>query len=178
MNGAVTLHGVLLEAEGLGVLLSGASGAGKSASALELIQRGARLVADDAPEFQLDADGKPEGRCPALLRDFIEVQGLGLFDLRALYGAAALRERVTLDLIIELQARRAPVARNLHGPDYQTQDVLGVAVPRLTLSLAQGYSAAPWIEALARHHKLRLKGHQAQHEFMERHASALLQAGR
>ncbi|MFP5344959.1 MAG: hypothetical protein ACLGGU_04915, partial [Gammaproteobacteria bacterium] len=83
----VTLHGVLLEAEGLGVLLTGASGAGKSASALELIQRGARLVADDAPEFRLNADGKPEGCCPAPLRDFIEVQGLGLLDIRALYGA-------------------------------------------------------------------------------------------
>lgn len=172
----VTVHGVLLEVEGLGVLLTGASGAGKSASALELIQRGARLVADDAPEFRLDADGKPEGRCPALLRDFIEVQGLGLFDMRALYGAGALRERVTLDLIIALQARRTPVARDLHGPDYQAQDVLGVAVPRLALSLAQGYSAASWIEVLVRNHKLRLDGYQVQHEFALRHSRALRRA--
>jgi HPr kinase/phosphorylase len=176
MSRTVTLHGVLLEVEGLGVLLTGASGAGKSASALELIQRGARLVADDAPEFHLDADGNPEGRCPALLRDFIEVQGLGLLDMRALYGTGALRERVTLDLVIKLARRRGPVTRALHGPDYQTQDVLGATVPRLTLHLAPGYSAAPWIEALVRNHKLRLSGHQAQREFLERHARALRRA--
>ncbi len=176
MNNVVTLHGVLLEMEGLGVLLAGASGIGKSASALELIQRGARLVADDAPEFRLDADGKPEGRCPALLRDFIAVQGLGLFDIRALYGAAALREQVTLDLIIELQARRPPAARAVHRPDYQTRAILGVQVPQLTLYLAPDRPAAPWIEVLARNHKLCLGGYQAQQEFAQRHSRALRRA--
>ncbi len=176
MNNAVTLHGVLLEMEGLGVLLTGASGIGKSASALELIQRGARLVADDAPEFRLDADGKPEGRCPALLRDFIAVQGLGLFDIRALYGAAALRECVTLALIIELQARRAPAARGVHGPDYQTRAILGAQVPQLVLSFDAARSAAPWIEVLVRNHTLCLDGYQAQHEFALRHGRALRQA--
>lgn len=99
----MTLHGVFMEILGLGVLVCGASGVGKGELALELVTRGHRLIADDAPEFRIAADSAPQGRCPPLLQDRLEVRGLGVLNIRALFGDTAIAPQAVLALKVHLQ---------------------------------------------------------------------------
>lgn len=158
-----TLHGVFMEVLGIGVLLTGESAVGKSELALELISRGHRLVADDAPEFARIAPDILRGTCPPVLENFLEVRGLGVLNVRSMYGDSAIKNSKYLRLIIDLKDRAKVQAGDidrLHGVRY-TRVVLGLEVPVITLPVAPGRNLSVMVEAAIRNHLLRLRGYYA-----------------
>lgn len=164
-------HGVFMEVMGLGVLLTGPSGVGKSELALELLSRGHRLVADDAPEFRRTAPDTVHGSCPPMLTDFIEVRGLGILNVRAMYGNNAVMPHKRLHLIIHLQ----PLTENGNVPTFDRLDtnqrhrvILEVDIPEVILPVAAGRDLAVIIEAAVRNHVLYLNGYNAAEDFIER----------
>jgi len=168
-------HGVFMEVMGLGVLLTGPSGVGKSELALELLGRGHRLVADDAPEFRRTGPDAVHGHCPPLLADFIEVRGLGILNVRAMYGNHAVLEHKRLHLIIDLQPEDEPAATPAErlGQADRHREVLGVPIPEVRLVLAPGRDLSVLIEAAVRNHVLRLSGYNAAEDFMQRQRQAM-----
>ena len=180
---SATVHGVMVNIQGIGVLISGRSGVGKSELALELLARGHRLVADDAVELLRPLpDSHPEliiGRCPPLLQDFLEVRGLGILDVARMYGRQAVLRRQRLDLIITL--RQAADAK----PDYverleglrSQRDVLGCRLPQISLPVAVGHNLGTLAEAACRDHWLRVGGYRADAEFAHRQQLAIDQKG-
>jgi HPr kinase/phosphorylase len=170
----VSLHGVFMDVLGLGVFITGNSGAGKSELALELISRGHGLVADDIVEFSRIAPTVLEGRCPELLQDFIEVRGLGILNIRTIFGETACRRKMRLRLVCHLERRqpgqddpsRLPLAQEM-------QDVLGVQVPRVILPVAAGRNLAVLLEAAVRSTILQLRGVDSTQDFIERQSRAL-----
>jgi HPr kinase/phosphorylase len=169
----VTLHGVFLEVYSIGVLLTGDSGSGKSELALELITRGHRLIADDASEFTLIAPDVIDGTCPELLRDCLEVRGLGVLNVRNMFGDTAVKKNKYLRLILHLspeqdQATVDPEAR-LFG-SVSSRTVLGVDVPQLGIPVAAGRNLAVLAEAAVRNHVLKSGGIDAAQIFVDRQA--------
>ena len=171
----LTAHGVLVAVDGLGVWLRGASGAGKSELGLELVSRGHRLVADDAIEFRL-VDGRLEGRCPPLLDGFIEVRGLGILNLRRLYGDAAVAAGTALDLVIDLGTRSDTTPEERLGGRRSVVTVLGQPVPQIALARRVGHNLAVLVETACRDHRLRLAGYDASADLIERQAQRLAAA--
>ncbi len=171
----VAMHGVFMDVFGLGVLITGDSGVGKSELGLELISRGHGLVADDVVEMsRVDLD-TIEGRCPALLRDFLEVRGLGIVNIRTIFGETACRRKMRLRLIVHLQ-RMAPteMAETPRLPlDDETMPVLGVPIRRVVLPVAAGRNLAVLIEGAVRSTILQLRGINSTQEFIERQQSAM-----
>lgn len=167
MGAHMTQHGVFMEILGLGVLVCGASGVGKGELALELVTRGHRLIADDAPEFHAAADTAPQGNCPPLLQDLLEVRGLGVLNIRALFGAAAIAPQAVLALKIHLQPNAVTTLHTL-APDYRSCTVLGRDIPAVTLPLMPGRNTALLIETLVRDFKLRRSGYDAAEDFVRR----------
>jgi len=168
----ITLHGVFMEVFSLGLLITGDPSVGKSELALELVARGHRLVADDAPVFARTSPDTLSGRCPDVLRDFLEVRGLGILNIRAMFGDSAIKQNRNLRLILKL----APMTEEqmhkidrLHG-SRATQTILGVDIPEITLPVAPGRNLAVLAEAAARNHTLLLKGLDSSRLFMERQA--------
>jgi len=162
-------HGVFMDVMGLGVLLTGASGVGKSELALELISRGHRLVADDVPEFSRTAPDSIHGSCPPLVADFLEVRGLGILNVRAMYGNNAVVANKRLQLIIQLQpasSDSAPPERL--DPTHRFRHILEVEIPEVLLPLAPGRDLAVIIEAAVRNHVLYLNGYNAAEDFIAR----------
>lgn len=166
--GAVTLHGVFVEIFGLGVLLAGPSGVGKSELALEMLARGHRLIADDAAEFELAADGRVVGRCPPLLYGFLEVRGLGVLNVGRMFGESVLRASQALDLILRLDAaNETTYADRLQGRRTQTA-VCDKLIPEILLPVRMGRSLATLAEAACRDQTLRRDGYDAAADFMAR----------
>jgi HPr kinase/phosphorylase len=159
---------------GMGVLITGDSGAGKSELALELISRGHGLVADDVVDVSRIGLDVLEGRCPDLLRDFLEVRGLGLINIRTVFGETACRRKMRLKLIVHLQrpARGVPEAARL-PLDAQNETILGVPVQRVTLPIAAGRNLAVLLEAAVRVTILGLRGINSMQEFLDRQENAL-----
>jgi len=164
-----TMHGVLMDVLGMGVLISGESGLGKSELALELISRGHGLVADDVVEFARIAPHAIEGRCPPLLRDLLEVRGLGLLDIRTIFGETAVRRKMTLKLIVNL------IRRSTMDDGYQrlplealTEDVLGLPILKVVIPVAAGRNLAVLTEAAVRSTILQLRGFDTTGEFLAR----------
>ena len=177
----VTVPGVLVEVLGEGVLLTGASGVGKSELALELVSRGARLIVDDAPEFRRLEDSSLEGSCPEEgLGDFLAHRELGILNVRELLGAGAVRSRGRLELIVEL--RRPSVSGAVdEGPClglcYETREVLGVPVPAVRLWSRAGRNLAVLVEMLVRNHRLRRAGYDAYADFTRRQEALMARRG-
>jgi HPr kinase/phosphorylase len=170
-----TVHGVFMEVLGMGVLLTGDPAIGKSELALDLIGRGHRLIADDAPLFARIAPETLNGSCPALLRDFLEVRGLGVLNIRAMFGESAVRESKNLNLIVHLRAmndRELSRMDRLSG-SLSARPVLGVAVPQIIMPVAPGRNLAILVEAAVRHQILRIRGYDAGVDFAERQARAV-----
>ncbi|MDP1697285.1 MAG: HPr(Ser) kinase/phosphatase [Xanthomonadaceae bacterium] len=173
----VTLHGVFMEVYSIGVLITGESGAGKSELALELITRGHRLVADDAPEFTQITPDVLDGTCPEILRDLIEVRGLGILNIREMFGHTAVKRNKYLRLIVHLSRYTgdAPADAGMSRllGDTSSRRVLDMDVPIITLPVAPGRNLAVLLEAAARLHILRAKGIDPAHAFIARHTQHL-----
>jgi HPr kinase/phosphorylase len=169
----VTAHGVFLEVYSIGVLVTGEAGVGKSELALELITRGHRLIADDAPEFTLIAPDVIDGTCPEILQDNLEVRGLGVLNVREMFGDTAVKRNKYLRLIIHLRPEKhdyvAEGTTRLFG-DTGTRQVLDVEVPQLTIPVAPGRNLAVLCEAAVRNHILKSKGIDAAQIFIDRQA--------
>lgn len=163
-------HGVFMEVFGIGVLLTGPSGVGKSELALELLSRGHRLIADDAPEFRRTAPDAITGTCPNVLADFIEVRGLGILNIRAMYGNNAILDHKRLRLIVQLETDLDPVNDPVERLDHtgRTRQILEVDIPEVRLPVAPGRDLAVIIEAAVRNHVLYLNGYNAARDFIER----------
>jgi HPr kinase/phosphorylase len=171
----VVLHGVFLDVLGVGVLLSGASSVGKSELALELISRGHSLVADDAPEFSRPVPDAVEGESPPVIQDFLEVSGMGVLNIRAMYGDAAIRHTKRLQLIIHLEPLTRELRRQLDrlNGNFSMTEVLGVDVATITLPVAPGRNLAVMVEAGVRNFLLARRGYSAATELMERQEAVM-----
>lgn len=169
----VCLHGVFMDVYGLGVLITGDSGVGKSELALELITRGHGLVADDIVEMARVAPDMVEGRCPGMLRDFLEVRGLGLLNIRTIFGETASRRKMRLKLIVHLQKIYGDEDTPRLPLDAQTQDIVGVPIRKSVLPVAAGRNLAVLVEAAVRNTILKLRDIDPMQEFLERQQRSL-----
>lgn len=170
----VNLHGVFMDVFGMGVLITGDSGVGKSELALELISRGHGLVADDVVEMARIAPTTIEGRCPGMLRDFLEVRGLGLLNIRTIFGETASRRKMKLKLIVHLQKTVAGNDAPRLPLDAQSQEVLGVLVRKVLIPVAAGRNLAVLLEAAVRNTILQLRGIDSMQDFMDRQQRMML----
>jgi HPr kinase/phosphorylase len=170
-----TVHGVFIEVLGMGVLLVGDPAVGKSELALDLISRGHRLIADDAPRFARIAPETLEGTCPDGLRDFLEVRGLGILNIRAMFGEGAVLRSKTLNLIIDLQPldHQAIECIDRLSGSLSARTLLGVPIPTITMPVAPGRNLAILVEAAVRHQILRIRGYDAGVDFIDRQARAI-----
>ncbi len=167
----ITLHGVFMVVLEVGVLITGDSAVGKSELALELISRGHGLVADDVVEFFRIAPDTLQGRCPPLLRDFLEVRGLGVLNIRSIFGETAVRPRKSLKHIVHLEK---PAGGDLAGlerlPMNETfQEIMGIRFPKVVLPVAVGRNLAVLVEAATRNYVLKQRGVDSMRQFLERH---------
>ena len=170
----VERHGVFMDVLGLGILITGESGVGKSELALELISRGHGLVADDVVEISRIAAGTLEGRCPPMLKDFLEVRGLGLLNIRTIFGETAVRRKMKLRLLAHLERRPQPGSREPAERlplTAQSEEILGVSVRRVTIPVAAGRNLAVLVEAAVRNEILKLRGIDSTAEFLARQRS-------
>ncbi|OSZ63971.1 HPr(Ser) kinase/phosphatase [Hydrogenophaga sp. IBVHS2] len=169
-----TMHGVFMDILGMGVMITGESGLGKSELGLELISRGHGLVADDAVDLYRINQTSIEGRCPELLQNLLEVRGIGLLDIKAIFGETAVRRKMRLQLIVHL-VRRETMERDYermpHEPLYQ--DVLGVPVRKAVIQVVAGRNIAVLVEAAVRNTILQLRGIDTYQEFVARHRAAM-----
>lgn len=165
-----SLHGVFMEVMGIGVFITGKSSIGKSELALELLNRGQRLIADDAPQFSRLSPDTILGSCPEALRDFLEVRGLGILNIRAIFGDSVIKKNKYLRLIIQLKDinkwQDGEIDR-LTGSQH-TRNILGVDIPEIILPVAPGRNLAVIVEAAARNHILQAKGYDSSLDFIER----------
>ena len=164
----ITLHGVFMEVLGTGVLITGDSSIGKSELALELLTRGHRLIADDATEFSRVSPDTLLGSCPEMLRDFLEVRGLGILNVRAMFGASAIKQHRNLRLIVVLQdIEEASKMDRLHGSK-RLRNIQDVDIPEITLPVGPGRNLAVLLEVAVRNYILSSKGYDASQAFIER----------
>jgi HPr kinase/phosphorylase len=169
----ITLHGVFMDVLGMGVMITGDSGVGKSELALELISRGHGLVADDVVEVSRVTPDALEGRCPELLKDFLEVRGLGLLNIRAVFGETACRRKMRMKLIVHLQRPQTGADAQRLPLDAQTETILGVPIRKVILPVAAGRNLAVLLEAAVRSTILSLRGIDSMQEFLDRQQRAL-----
>ncbi len=162
------LHGVFMEVAGMGVLITGDPAIGKSELALELVSRGHRLVADDAVEFHALSPEALEGCSPELLRDFMEVRGLGLLNIRLLFGEAAVKHRVQLRLIVQLTSAESWDASNRFDMQAELCRILEVTVPKVRLPVAVGRNLAVLVEVAVRNYILQQRGYNSGEDFTSR----------
>ena len=174
-SGPQVISGGLLQIFGIGVLIVGDSGLGKSESALELISRGHLFVSDDVVEVKLSRRGELLGRAPALSRDFMEIRGLGIINIRQIFGARAVCPKTRIDLIVQLKKWQRGFEYDRLGLEFSDDlDILGVRVPRQLVPVAPGRNIATLIEVASRVHLLREKGYHASRDIVRKLNRALL----
>ncbi|QID16502.1 HPr kinase/phosphorylase [Nitrogeniibacter mangrovi] len=170
-----SLHGVFMDVLGLGVFITGDSGAGKSELALELISRGHGLVADDMVEFSRVAPTVLEGRCPELLKNYLEVRGIGILNIRTIFGETACRRKMRLKLVVYLQRRTPGEGDPTRLPiEQDTMEILGVPVRKMVIPVAAGRNIAVLLEAAVRTTILQLRGIDTTQEFIARQRALLI----
>lgn len=162
-----TVHGVLVDVYGIGILITGSSGIGKSETALELIKRGHRLVADDAVVIRQVSDHTLVGSAPHLLQYLLEIRGLGVLNAMTLFGAGSVRTHKKLAMVIHLEAWRDDVAYDRLGIDEQTVRILNTELPSITIPVRPGRNLAVIIEVAAMNERLKRMGYHAAREFAE-----------
>jgi len=170
----ITRHGVLMDILGLGVMLTGESGLGKSELGLELISRGHGLVADDAVDLYRVSRTAIEGRCPELLMNLLEVRGIGLLDIKAIFGETAVRRKMRLKLIVHL-VRKETMEREFERMPYEPlyEEIMGVPIRKAVIAVDAGRNLAVLVEAAVRNTVLQLRGIDTYKEFIERHRRAM-----
>lgn len=168
-------HGVYIDVHSIGIFITGDSGVGKSELALALISRGHRLIADDITEFSRFSQDNIDGMHPGQSNDFMEVRGLGILNIRAMFGSNALRRNKSLRMIVNMVHF---TAENRHqfdrlGNSQQSRNILGLDIPEMTLPVAPGRNLAVLVEAAARNHLLNLGGYNATDDFIQRQRRAI-----
>jgi len=176
---STTLHGVFLDVLEMGVLITGASAIGKSELALELISRGNGLVADDIVELYRISPDTLEGRCPTVLRDFLEVRGIGVLNIRTIFGETAVRPRKLLKLMVHLEDHSTEQFSDLDRlqVDATFQEILGVPIRKVTIPVAAGRNLAVLVEAAVRNFVLNQRGIDSTKEFIERQQKLMEDGG-
>jgi HPr kinase/phosphorylase len=171
------IHAVLLDILGLGVLIVGESAIGKSECALDLIVRGHRLVADDTVEIRRRAETILIGTCPELTRHHMELRGLGVINIKELFGIASTRSSKRVELVVQLERWEPGREYERLGLDDQFYEILGLRVPLIQMPVAPGRSVAILVEVAARNQLLRARGRHAARELAERLDRSLREAG-
>jgi HPr kinase/phosphorylase len=176
---STTLHGVFLDVLEMGVLITGASAIGKSELALELISRGNGLVADDIVELFRISPDTIEGRCPTILKDFLEVRGIGVLNIRTIFGETAVRPRKLLKLMVNLEDHSNEQFSELDRlqVDATYQEILGVPIRKVTIPVAAGRNLAVLVEAAVRNFVLNQRGIDSTKELIERHQKLMEDGG-
>ena len=164
----ITRHGVLVEVYGEGILLLGDSGVGKSETAIELVKRGHRLIADDAVEIKRVSAKALVGSAPELIRHYIELRGIGVVDVRRIFGMGAVKQTEKIDLIINVEVWKEHAQYDRLGLEEQTTSLLDVAIPSLTVPVKPGRNLAVIIEVAAMNNRHKKMGYNAAREFAER----------
>jgi HPr kinase/phosphorylase len=169
-----TRHGVFMDILGLGVMLTGESGLGKSELGLELISRGHGLVADDAVDIYRTSQTALEGRCPELLQNLLEVRGIGLLDIKAIFGETAVRRKMKVQLLVHL-VRKETLEREFERLPYEPlyEDILGLPIRKVIIAVDAGRNLAVLVEAAVRNTVLQLRGIDTYQEFIKRHQLAM-----
>ncbi len=167
------LHGVLLDLYGLGVLIEGSSGIGKSECALDLITRGHRLVSDDVIEMHRIGTDRLNGRAPELLREHLEIRGLGIINIRDLFGVSSISGPIKLDLSIRLERWDEAGEVDRLGIDMRAIEILGVTIPQVVIPVSPGRNLATLVETAVRVQLLRLRGYDAAKSFVDRHTELI-----
>ncbi len=174
-----TLHGVFLDVLEMGVLITGASAIGKSELALELISRGNGLIADDIVEIYRISPETLEGRCPSVLRDFLEVRGIGILNIRTIFGETAVRPRKLLKFIVHLEDHSHDAFSELDRLQVNAtyQEILGVPIRKVTIPVAAGRNLAVLVEAAVRNFVLNQRGIDSTKEFIDRQQKLMEDGG-
>lgn len=169
----VTMHGVLVDVDGVGILITGESGVGKSETALELVRKNHRLIADDAVKvIKLDEDtlqGRPEDG----IKNFMEIRGLGIIDIKALYGVGAIKNSKKIDMVIELETWKADKYYDRLGLDQEYTRILGNKIEKLTLPVRPGRNLSIIIELAARNHRQKSMGYNSATSFNKKLKASL-----
>ena len=164
----ITRHGVLVEVYGEGVLILGDSGIGKSETAIELVKRGHRLIADDAVEIKRVSSKTLVGTAPDLIRYYIELRGIGIVDVRRLFGMGAVKATERIDLVIKLENWAPGKAYDRFGLDEEVENILGIGVPALTIPVHHGRNLAVVLEIAAMNNRQKKMGYNTAEEFNQR----------
>lgn len=164
----ITRHGVLVEVYGEGILLTGDSGIGKSEAAIELLKRGHRLIADDAVEIRKVSNSALVGTAPELIRNYIELRGIGIINVAKLYGMGAVKPNNQIDLVVNIVHWNTQEAYDRLGLDDQYTEILNVQVPMYTIPITPGRNLAVILEVAAMNNRQRKMGYNAAAEFTER----------
>ncbi len=164
----LTLHGVLVDVYGVGVLLTGESGVGKSEAALELVKRGHQLVADDVVDVCRVTDNRLTGESPETIRHFMEIRGIGIIDIKAMYGIGSVLMQKTIDMVIHLEAWKEKKDYDRLGLNEEYTQIMDVKLPQLVLPVKPGRNLAIIIEVAARNHSLKSVGYSAAREIDRR----------
>ncbi len=173
----ILMHGVLVDVDGMGILITGDSGVGKSETALELIKRSHRLVADDVVEIKKIEDDMLVGKSPENIRYFMEIRGLGILDIKSLYGIGAVKPTKIIDLVAHLEIWEEGKYYDRIGLDDEYIDILGVAVERITVPVKPGRNLAVILEIAARNNRLKRMGYNAAQTFNENLMKRLSEEG-
>ncbi|MGL4668851.1 MAG: HPr(Ser) kinase/phosphatase [Saezia sp.] len=169
-----SMHGVFMDIFGVGVLIQGESGIGKSELGLDLVSRGHGLIADDVVDFALIGSGVIEGQCPALIENLLEVRGVGLLNIKTIFGEKAVRQKMPLQLIVRLLKREIWEQDFERLPtDALTQDIFGVGVREVVIPVQAGRNIAVLVEAAVRNTMLQMQGIDSYQEFLKRQKEAM-----
>ena len=172
----ITRHGVLVEIYGEGILITGDSGIGKSETAIELVKRGHRLVADDAVEIKKISSSELTGEAPDVLRHYIELRGIGVINVAKLFGMGAVKDSVNIDMIINIVPWHDGEVYDRLGLEQQYTDILGVKVPSITVPVTPGRNLAVIFEVAAMNNRQKRMGYNAAEEFTEQLNKFFLQS--
>ena len=164
----ITRHGVLVEVYGEGVLLLGDSGVGKSETAIELIKRGHRLIADDAVEIKRVSATTLVGRAPDIIRHYVELRGIGIVDVRRLFGMGSVKDSEKIDLVINLEPWQQGKMYDRLGLDEQSTEILGISVPSIVIPVSPGRNLSVVIEVAAMNNRQKKMGYNTAQEFNKR----------
>ena len=164
----ITRHGVLVEVYGEGILLLGDSGVGKSETAIELVKRGHRLIADDAVEIKKVSATTLVGKAPELIRHYVELRGIGIVDVRRLFGMGAVKETEKIDLVINLENWQQGKMYDRLGLESTTMDILGIDIPSIVLPVCPGRNLSVVIEVAAMNNRQKRMGYNTAEEFNKR----------